>query len=257
MRILITSGGTKVPIDGVRDITNMSNGTFGAKIAYEALEAGAEVVFFRARHSKTPFSAKFDFYNNRDWEGEINRLADLHNFAEKHRDRYREVGFRNFSDYSAPLQHLVLQTKPDIIILAAAVSDFLVRNVMQGKVRAKGDYRIELEEAPKVISMVKTWCPEVTLVGFKLLVDATKDTLLDAAWESIQDNCCDLVVANDLHDIKAGAHQLYLVSSPNGRRKHEAYQSDQDDPNFLARKIVERSIEEWERRESSLASPVA
>ena len=31
MKILITSGGTKIPIDLVRPITNMSRGTFGSK----------------------------------------------------------------------------------------------------------------------------------------------------------------------------------------------------------------------------------
>ena len=35
MKILITSGGTKVKIDQVRHIGNMSKGTFGSKIAEE------------------------------------------------------------------------------------------------------------------------------------------------------------------------------------------------------------------------------
>ena len=38
MKVLITSGGTKVPIDTVRHIGNMSSGTFGAKIAFQLLE---------------------------------------------------------------------------------------------------------------------------------------------------------------------------------------------------------------------------
>lgn len=264
-RILITSGGTKVPIDSVRDITNMSNGTFGAKIAHEALVAGAEVVFFRAKHSKTPFSAKFDFYRNgptpegfTDWSEALGQFSDLFNFAEEHRSRYKEVGFRNFGDYSGPLQHLMLQEKPDIVILAAAVSDFLVRNVTDGKVRSQADYSIELEEAPKVISMVKATMPEVFLVGFKLLVGSTKDDLIDAAFDSIDNNCCDLVVANDLADIKASQHKLYLVSGKRGsREKVEAPVTDPNDPNFLARRVVERSIEAWKRRESCSASPVA
>ena len=37
MKILVTSGGTKIPIDRVRDITNMSTGTFGSKIAIELI----------------------------------------------------------------------------------------------------------------------------------------------------------------------------------------------------------------------------
>ena len=40
MRILITSGGTKVMIDGVRHISNMSKGTFGSAICKSFLEKG-------------------------------------------------------------------------------------------------------------------------------------------------------------------------------------------------------------------------
>jgi len=35
MKILITSGGTDVPIDDVRKISNMSSGKYGAEIATE------------------------------------------------------------------------------------------------------------------------------------------------------------------------------------------------------------------------------
>ncbi len=42
MKILITSGGTKIKTDSVRHIGNMSSGAFGAKIALEALKANHE-----------------------------------------------------------------------------------------------------------------------------------------------------------------------------------------------------------------------
>lgn len=54
MKIFITSGGTKIPIDKVRNITNMSKGTFGSKIATESLRAGHDVYFYRAEDSKSP-----------------------------------------------------------------------------------------------------------------------------------------------------------------------------------------------------------
>ena len=41
MRVLLTSGGTRVPIDRVRDIRNMSMGTFGSRIALELLRLNA------------------------------------------------------------------------------------------------------------------------------------------------------------------------------------------------------------------------
>jgi phosphopantothenoylcysteine decarboxylase/phosphopantothenate--cysteine ligase len=53
LKILITSGGTKIPIDAVRYITNMSSGTFGAKIATQALKHNLIVHFLHAENSKT------------------------------------------------------------------------------------------------------------------------------------------------------------------------------------------------------------
>lgn len=43
MKILITSGGTKIPLDSVRHIGNMSSGTMGREIALAALEKKHEV----------------------------------------------------------------------------------------------------------------------------------------------------------------------------------------------------------------------
>lgn len=60
--------------------------------------------------------------------------------------------------------------------------------------------------------MVKQWNPNVKLVGFKLLVDSKSDDLLKAAQDSIKNNGCDLVVANDLRALKAGNHKILLVS---------------------------------------------
>lgn len=62
MKILVTSGGTKIPIDKVRDITNMSKGTFGSKIATELLKLGHEIIFFKAKNSKSPFKFDYNFF---------------------------------------------------------------------------------------------------------------------------------------------------------------------------------------------------
>ena len=68
MKILITSGGTKIPIDRVRSIMNMSRGTFGSRIAdaffnegLKAFRTGNEhgtpiekITFFMAKGSRKP-----------------------------------------------------------------------------------------------------------------------------------------------------------------------------------------------------------
>ncbi len=54
MRILITSGGTEEPIDGVRYITNFSTGRTGAVIADYLAACGVETVLVHGRHAVLP-----------------------------------------------------------------------------------------------------------------------------------------------------------------------------------------------------------
>ena len=186
---LITSGGTKVPIDMVRSITNMSRGTFGSQIADAALEHFWEVTFLHAVGSVTP-----------------KHYWDTCSFAPFH-----PVTFVTFDDYQRELDKQ-LKKKPDIIILAAAVSDYGVENYVDGKIRSNGDLVIRLKPLPKLISTVRKKCPKSVLCGFKLLVNSHYYELVAACKASIETNKCDLVVGNDLRDIKSDNHTLTIVN---------------------------------------------
>ena len=99
MKVLITSGGTKVKIDMVRNISNMSKGTFGSKIAYEFLDReNYDVTFLMAKDSKYP---------NQNGSYGYRKLVE----------------YVTFEDYER-LLNIYLDEKPDIIVLAAAVSDY-------------------------------------------------------------------------------------------------------------------------------------
>lgn len=211
MRVLITSGGTKVPIDSVRDITNMSSGTFGSKIARQFLLAGHDVTFFRARDSKSPFKFEWDFVK----QGVGHEYIDCLEFYRSYWRNYSEREFRNFDDYESGLWELLGGSRFDIVLLAAAVSDYGVVPV-EGKIRSGGDLRIDLFPYPKLISQVRERCPDVCLVGFKLLVGSTDEQLREAVLGSIAVNDCDLVVGNDLSHIRANGHVLYLGSKRSG-----------------------------------------
>ena len=272
MRMLITSGGTKVPIDMVRDISNLSHGTFGSLIAHVALENGHEVDFLCAKHSKTPFSKTFDFYRDpdtpmpqhfEDWEAALDAFSELFNFCEAHRRRYREIRYRNFDHYAVHLQDLIRGSDPpyDAVVLAAAVSDYGVANYVEGKIRTSDNQRIDLAPLQKLISRVKQWNSSCVLTGFKLLVNSIETELIRAATDSIESNQCDLVIANDLRDIKANNHKLLIVDQ-NGVTPHHKF-DEPDDPLYLAKQVVQRTEEAWKaKRESqseetsSSASPV-
>ena len=248
MRILITSGGTKVPIDGVRSITNMSSGTFGSKIAFEALEKGHEVIYLRAIQCKSPFSMTVDYYeqerssdplyqeleNNAQRFHFNNKLEELYKAFLKYQNRYWERAYVTFESYILALRHCISWGQPDVIVLAAAVSDYGVENYVDGKIRSKENLTIQLKPLPKIISQVKQWAPAAKLVGFKLLVDSTEDQLITAARCSVVNNKCDMVVANDLRDIKNDKHTLMLVKE----NSVVIVKPNPNDPHYLAKEVV-------------------
>ena len=208
MRIFITSGGTKVPIDPVRSITNMSEGTFGSKIAKEALNKGHEVFYYISDGHKHPFEIKIDLYKD-DNDQCLRDLMAHANWCDKMRDTCQLKRYKTFDDYVSNIEALLNGFKPDVIILAAAVSDY-VTIPKKKKVKSSEDLIIELTPAEKIISKVKGWCPDAVLVGFKLLVGGTKQELDETSVNSIEKNNCDLVVGNDLVELRAGNHKITL-----------------------------------------------
>lgn len=214
MKILITSGGTKIPIDRVRSITNMSQGTFGSRIAdaffdegLEAFRVGNEygnpiekITFFMAKGSRKP------------------TLQSLND--ETYEDGYRPIEYAEYStfdDYKSGVEELLKKETYDVIVAAAAVSDYGVANYYDGKYRSReDDMCIRLVRLPKVLPVMRKFAPDAVICGFKLLVDSTEDELLDAMRRQISESGVDLVVGNDLRDIKNDDHRLLVIS------KHDA-----------------------------------
>jgi len=215
---LLTSGGTKVKIDMVRSITNMSNGTFGSRIAEHILFYGYKLSFLHAKYSKTP-------------ERLIGGAALSENYV--------PLDFVTFEDYEKSLNE-ELKKKPDIIILAAAVSDYGVENYIDGKIRSNDALVIRLKPLPKLISQVREKCPSSIICGFKLLVNSTEKELREAAIESLLKNKLDLVVGNDLRDIKAGKHKLLIVENKSDSVVSTTYEK------YLPEVVLDKCMEHWQ-----------
>lgn len=209
MKVLLTSGGTKVPIDKVRSITNMSSGTFGSAICEVFLRQGAHVDFVMAEGSKTPFELRL----NGEERVDIRQFEDWRGFVKQYRDQYKAHTYKTFNEYVWAMSKLIAQEKYDIIILAAAVSDYGVANYVDGKVRSSSALEIQLEPLPKVISGVRSMQPDAYFVGFKLLVNSQDEELIAAAQQSLQSNSCNMIVANDLRDIQQNDHRLLIVTN--------------------------------------------
>ena len=244
MKILITSGGTKVLIDRVRSITNMSKGTFGSRIAdaffdkgLEAFRSGNEhgnsiekITFFMAKGSKRP------------------TLQSLND--ETYEDGYRPieyVEYSTFDDYKSGVEDLLKKETYDIIVVAAAVSDYGVANYYNGKYRSReDDMCIKLVKLPKILPIMRELAPNATICGFKLLVDSTEDELLDAMRKQIKESNVDLVIGNDLRDIKNDDHQLLVISKHDANpRKYKKGDNERPFPVYpLAKNVVDECLRE-------------
>ena len=204
MKILITSGGTKVKIDLVRSITNMSRGTFGSQICdsfWRKIIAPSDatdknvIVFFHAKNSRMPI-VESNHNSCCDYDSGIYAI--------------RYIEYDTFDDYHAKLTDLLKAEKFDIIVLAAAVSDYGVANYFNGKYHSSDDMTIKLVKLPKVITEVRALAPDATICGFKLLVNSTDEELHAAMDKQFAENDIELCVGNDLRDIKADDHRLTI-----------------------------------------------
>ena len=72
-----------------------------------------------------------------------------------------------------------------------------------------------LKQTPKIISIIKDISPSTYLVGFKLLDEVSKNELIEEAKRLRNKNNCDLVVANDLSNIRKGEHKGYIIDKNN------------------------------------------
>jgi phosphopantothenoylcysteine synthetase/decarboxylase len=154
MRILITSGGTKIPIDPVRSITNHSTGRFGSDIAKAALQANMDVIYLTSFEGVSPFCKSFNYssFNTKaDYlkkeedfsansrhhlEEDILELKNLQEFSEKYHDHYIEYRYQHYNEYASCLKKIIEKYQPDAVILAAAVSDYIIENYSPVKIRS-------------------------------------------------------------------------------------------------------------------------
>ena len=167
-KVLITAGPTVEKIDSVRVITNQSSGKTGTLLASELISAGAKVtLIYGPGTSEPPKGAKIIRVNSVD---EMNKAV-------------KES----------------LKKKFDIAIMAAAASDYVVKNATSNKIKSdKKEINVKLVKAPKIIDVIKNKQKEIFLVGFKAETDISKNELVNRAKKKLKDSKADMIVANDI-----------------------------------------------------------
>jgi phosphopantothenoylcysteine decarboxylase/phosphopantothenate--cysteine ligase len=163
LRVLVTAGGTREPIDAVRVITNRSSGKQGHAIAEEAFARGARVTLVTA--AELPVTAGI----------EVVKASTVDDFQRAVVPRQADV---------------------DVIIQSAAMSDFKPKAPADRKIKKdEGLAEIILEPTHDFsVDLGKAKRPGQTLVGFA----AETDDLITNAERKIRSKNLDLIVANDV-----------------------------------------------------------
>ncbi|MGQ7461009.1 phosphopantothenate--cysteine ligase [Streptococcus suis] len=211
MKLLITSGGTSEAIDQVRAITNHASGSLGKIIAEQALNRGHEVTLVTTKLAVKPEPQKnltiIEITNVESLKSTLEPLVRTHHAL---------IHSMAVSDYTP-----VYMTGLEEVQATEDISSLLEKKNAESKISSKDDYQVLfLKKTPKVISYVKKWNPSIQLIGFKLLVDVSKEELFAVARQSIERNGADYILANDLTDIKGNQHIAYLVDKTSEVQAH-------------------------------------
>lgn len=203
-RILLTSGGTRESIDGVRFITNFSTGRTGSLLAYEFALRGHEITLLHSEGAVLP--------------------------AQHPSIKLKK--FRSFEDLESALLEELSQNHYDFVFHAAAVSDYSVDSVEAGgrrldistKIDSTSDISIKLKSNPKLIDQIRRHSrnQDVRVIAFKLTNTRSPLDRARSVVKLASRSQPDWIIHNDLNEIADNGtdhiFSLFRVNARNGAK---------------------------------------
>jgi phosphopantothenoylcysteine decarboxylase/phosphopantothenate--cysteine ligase len=186
VRVLVTAGGTREPIDAVRIITNRSSGKQGYAIAEVAARRGADVTLVTTIGRPAPAGVEIV---------SVQTAAEMQDAVMS-----RAAGF-------------------DVIVMAAAVADFRPKEPPNRKLKKhEGIPEIVLEPTHDfLVDLGREKPAGQVLVGFA----AETDDLVAHATEKLRGKRLDLIVGNDISQPDAGfevdTNRAVILDADGGR----------------------------------------
>jgi len=190
VRVLVSAGGTREPIDPVRYIGNRSSGRMGLELAAAAARRGADVTLVAANVS-LPAPAGVRLV-------EVQTAAELLDACEARFDA------------------------ADVLMMAAAVADFRPRAAAASKLKKNaGPPRLELEPTADVLGTLSARRrPGQVLVGFAA---ETGEGAVAYGREKLDRKRLDAIVVNDVADARIGFdsadNEVTIVTAGGAERK--------------------------------------
>lgn len=196
LKVLITAGGTKENIDGIRYITNLSTGKTASSIAQYFINNGHKLTYLHSPEAKQPDGV------------------------------FEKVDFYNFDSLNKQLHKLIKENEFDVIIHNAAVSDYSPYQIESGdnkielptskKISSSGDeIAIRFKSNPKLINSIKgnSKNKDVKLIAFKFTNENELEKRIEHAHKLLSDSQSDFVVLNDYSDRVNNVQQAFSIIS--------------------------------------------
>jgi phosphopantothenoylcysteine decarboxylase/phosphopantothenate--cysteine ligase len=170
LRVLVTAGGTREPIDPVRFIGNRSSGRMGIALATAAAKRGAEVTLIAANVS-LPAPAGV-------------RRLDVETAAQ-----LADVADEEFN-------------RTHVLLMAAAPADFRAAAPAEGKLQRSGSLELSLEPTDDILAALASRRADgQTIVGFAA---EHGGEAVERARGKLQRKGADMIVLNDVSDPEIG-----------------------------------------------------
>ena len=164
-KVIITAGACYEMIDDVRAITNLSSGKMGLALAFAYYLRGFDVTLISSAQNLPKSMENLEF-----------------------------LSFKNSADLLEILKNKKL-AKDDLLVMAAAISDYIPVKKAKGKIKKSGaNLNLELKENIDILSYLKEL--KCKKIGFKMEMD--EQSALSSAKNMLENKALDAVCLNVL-----------------------------------------------------------
>ncbi len=164
-KVIITAGACYEMIDDVRAITNLSSGKMGLALAFAYYLRGFDVVLISSSPNLPKSMENLEF-----------------------------LSFKSSADLLEILKNKKL-AKDDLLVMAAAISDYIPSQKAKGKIKKSGaNLNLELKENIDILSSLKEL--KCKKIGFKMEMD--EQSALSSAKNMLENKALDAVCLNVL-----------------------------------------------------------
>ena len=164
-KVIITAGACYEMIDDVRAITNLSSGKMGLALAFAYYLRGFDVTLISSAQNLPKSMENLEF-----------------------------LSFKSSADLLEILKNKKLE-KDDLLVMAAAISDYIPSQKAKGKIKKSGaNLNLELKENIDILSSLKEL--KCKKIGFKMEMD--EQSALSSAKNMLENKALDAVCLNVL-----------------------------------------------------------